>query len=654
MKRVCIGIVMISAALVLVSSLTADVASAEEIPVVVRGDSLPITARLLQNGTYGNPVANQRLFFYDQTQDVLIGSALTDTNGYATVSWNVSINHPLGPSMLNVTFEGNTSLSLSSSCQWSSVIVVSATVIEVQVDENSIHPEDETALIAKITDDHNASISGVTMAVYSEDTLLAVAPTNASGYATFIIDCNGTWCITGQNTLRIVFEQDMARFLNSSQSLISVNIQQIATSIELEDSYNSTVHLNDSFWVQMTIQAEGQNHSDASLVVFLDENPIDAIVSDMNGVARFSLDIDSRYILGIHSIRIEYSGTFRYAPSYIEFDISVISPAAIYIELPDPISVGVESEVQVTLYDLLMRPIPNATIILYDELTNESRLISFSFGQIKTMSHITFHGPLGPRNLHFEVSHSFLINKTRIIPVIVWSQPNIIMIYQSILGYASPSQVVTFQIQLNAGGIYIPERSIAWQIGNHLVTTSTTNSEGVTEAKFPISSVEGPYLLVIGYNGSTLNYELPVVLEYEIIVSRVVPVSVNMVNYSVYPSLQEITVQLSIIALNGTPLEDVNLHYEWLGQRSLTKSHDSGIVEIALRIPTESGVYNLYYETEEAAFTQSSTGYHVLIISSTEAMAAQGVGIPFILISLGVSVMLASIPVLWRRRLIGR
>ncbi|MFX1261780.1 MAG: hypothetical protein ACFFAZ_06825, partial [Promethearchaeota archaeon] len=179
MKRVCIGIVMISAALVLVSSLTADVASAEEIPVVVRGDSLPITARLLQNGTYGNPVANQRLFFYDQTQDVLIGSALTDTNGYATVSWNVSINHPLGPSMLNVTFEGNTSLSLSSSCQWSSVIVVSATVIEVQVDENSIHPEDETALIAKITDDHNASISGVTMAVYSEDTLLAVAPTNA-------------------------------------------------------------------------------------------------------------------------------------------------------------------------------------------------------------------------------------------------------------------------------------------------------------------------------------------------------------------------------------------------------------------------------------------------------------------------------------------
>jgi hypothetical protein len=644
---------MILAALILVSGLTADVASAEETPVVVRGDSAPITAGLLQNGTFGDPVVNQRLLFYDQTQDVFIGSALTDTNGYATVSWNVSFNHPLGPTMLNVTFEGNTSLFLSPSCQWFSVIVVSSTVIEVQVDENPIHPKDEAVITAKITDDHNMSISGVAMAVYSEGTLLAVASTNGSGYATFIIDCNDTWCITGQNTLRIVFEQDMARFLSSSQRLISVNIQQIATSIEIEDFYNSTVHLNDSFWLQMTIRADGQSHSDASLVVFLDENPVDTILSDIDGIATLSLDIDSRYMLGIHNIKIEYSGTFRYAPSYIELDISVISPAAIYIELPDSIRVGVETEVQATLYDLFMRPIPNATIELYDELTQESHLISFSFGKIIATSYITFNGPLGPRNLHFEALHLFLINKTRIIPVIIWSQPNIIMIHQSILGYASPSQVVTFQIQLNASGIYMPERPIAWQIGNHLVTTSITNNDGVAGATFPISSVEGPYLLLISYNGSTLNYELPTLLEYEIIVSRVVPVSVNMVSYSVYPSLQEIAVQLSIIALNGTPLEDVNLYYEWLGLGSLTKSHESGIVEIGLRIPKESGVYNLYYETEEAAFAQSSAGHHTIIISSREAMAGQGVGIPFIVISLGVSVMLASIPVLWRRRFIG-
>jgi hypothetical protein len=34
-------------------------------------------------------------------------------------------------------------------------------------------------------------------------------------------------------------------------------------------------------------------------------------------------------------------------------------------------------------------------------------------------------------------------------------------------------------------------------------------------------------------------------------------------------------------------------------------------------------------------------------------MAAQGVGIPILVLSLGASVSLVSIPILWRRRLVG-
>jgi hypothetical protein len=165
--------------------------------------------------------------------------------------------------------------------------------------------------------------------------------------------------------------------------------------------------------------------------------------------------------------------------------------------------------------------------------------------------------------------------------------------------------------------------------------------------------LEGSYLLVINYNGSILEYELPTGLEYEIIVSRIMPVSVNLIGYSVSTALQEIAVQLSIIALNGTPLENVELYYEWLSQGGLAPSQASGVVEFVLPIPAVSGAYNLYYETEEAAFTYSSTGYHAIIISEAEAMAAQGVGIPVLVLSLGASVSLVSIPILWRRRLIG-
>jgi len=451
--------------LLFISSTTADFASAEEIPVVIRGELAPITARLLQNGTFGDPVMNQCLLFYDQTQDVFIGSAITDSNGYATVQWNVSINHPLGISLLNVTFEGNTSLSLSPSYQWSSVIVVSQTFIEVQVDEYAIHPEDEITLAARVVDDHNVSIVGASIAVYSDSTLLSAGSTNASGYATFIINCNISWCIIGENTLRVTFEQDLIRFLHGSASLISVNVHRITTSLEIQGSYDSEVHLNNSFSMQMVIQAEGENHSNASLLAFVDESLIDAPVSDGNGLVNLTLEIDSRYLLGTHTLKIEYAGSFRYASSYLELELVVISPAIIHVEFPESVQTGAETEVQVVLHDLFQRPIPNAVITIFDELTQESHLISFSPGQTTAISHIAFTGSLGPRNLRIMASeNSFLTNTTRIISVTVWCKPRIFMLYQSILGYASPSQDVTFQIQLNASGIQMPDRLIEWQI----------------------------------------------------------------------------------------------------------------------------------------------------------------------------------------------
>jgi hypothetical protein len=654
LKRVCTGLVIVFVALFFISSITTEVVSAEETPIVVRGELVPVTASLLQNGTFGDPVINQYLLFYDQTLDTLIGSAVTDSNGYATVLWNISLNHPLGLSTLNVTFEGNASLFLAPSYQWISVIVVSHTSLEVQTDEQAVHPDDEITLTARIADDHNVSIAGASIAVYSDNILLSVASSNVSGYVTFIIDCNASWCIIGENTLRVVFEQDLGRFLNNSENSISISVQQVTTSLENQSIYDSEVKLNDSFWMQMTIQAEGENHSNASLVVFLDGNPIDALVSDGNGLATLSLDIDSRYVLGMHTLKIEYTGTFRYAASSLELEITVISPAVILVELPESVQAGVETEVQIVFYDILQRPVTNATITLFDEITQESYLISFSPGQTIATSQIIFSNPLGPRHLQITALGSpFLTNTTGTILVTVWSRPNLFMIHQSILGYASPSQDATFQIQLNASGIQMPNRPIEWHIGDYSVATSTTDHNGVTEETFELPLLEGSYLLVISYNGSILEYELPTSLEYEIVVSRIVPVTVNLVSYSVSTALQEITVQLSIIALNGTPLGNIEMHYEWLSHRNLALSQVSGIVEFGLPIPTASGVYNLYYETEEAPFTYSSTGYHIIVISKTEAMAAQGVGIPILALSLGISVSLVSIPILWRRRLVG-
>ena len=84
---------------------------------VVRGKAIAITSILVQNGSHGDYVPNQRIVFFDQTYNTQLGSDMTDANGVASISWNIPINHPLGPTIINATFFGNESLSLAPSCQ---------------------------------------------------------------------------------------------------------------------------------------------------------------------------------------------------------------------------------------------------------------------------------------------------------------------------------------------------------------------------------------------------------------------------------------------------------------------------------------------------------------------------------------------------------
>jgi hypothetical protein len=60
---------------------------------VCRGEVITITARLLQNITFGSPVPNQELEFYDETINQYISSAVTDSQGFASIDSLCSMSH---------------------------------------------------------------------------------------------------------------------------------------------------------------------------------------------------------------------------------------------------------------------------------------------------------------------------------------------------------------------------------------------------------------------------------------------------------------------------------------------------------------------------------------------------------------------------------
>ena len=95
--------IFISLSLVTFSS---DIVTAEDEIQVIRGSTITITVTVLQNGSSGTPVPNQRIHFFDQTANTLLGSAVSNQNGTVSLDWEIPLNHTIGLTILNATFYG--------------------------------------------------------------------------------------------------------------------------------------------------------------------------------------------------------------------------------------------------------------------------------------------------------------------------------------------------------------------------------------------------------------------------------------------------------------------------------------------------------------------------------------------------------------------
>ncbi|MCK5063214.1 MAG: hypothetical protein KAR23_04740, partial [Candidatus Aenigmarchaeota archaeon] len=75
------------------------------------GDSIKITARLrYDNNTV---VSNQNVSFIDHTYGVYRGSNLTDSSGYVYLYYTIPLMAPTGTHVLNITYDGNSSIYLN-------------------------------------------------------------------------------------------------------------------------------------------------------------------------------------------------------------------------------------------------------------------------------------------------------------------------------------------------------------------------------------------------------------------------------------------------------------------------------------------------------------------------------------------------------------
>ncbi|MHA1588333.1 MAG: hypothetical protein ACTSV9_06110 [Candidatus Thorarchaeota archaeon] len=642
-------IVLAAVSLLFVSSMTT--VSAEGENIVSRGETITITAQLLQNGTYGDPVVNQRIEFFDQTHDSFLGSDMTDSNGLAYIDWPLPSEHPLGFMMINATFRGNQSLSLSPSCQWMPLTVVSSTTMEIQVEDSDLAPGDDLNLIVHLLNDMNESLSGAPLMVVSDSVPLGSGITNDTGHISFSFHCNTSWAQLGANTVSVVYEGDLALFQKDVETSFSVTVEQIATLIKHDNALSDIVTLNDSITLSLTLWANEETLPNGLMMVSLDGTTHSSITTNDSGIATLDLRINEGISLNNHTLIIEYTGTDRYSISILQIHFIVTSPVLIEVLLPEYIVTGTELEISVVVQDILNRPIPSASITILDTLTEKTVTEPLTGNNNSTQLLLPITGPRGIREFIITVNDAqYVTNGTYRFSEPIWFRPTLSLNQSNILGFASPQQEILLVVHLiNNNANYSNKLVEIYSIDSTLISQSITNQVGIATMAFLAPSSEGHFVFLIICSGNESAYELSVILEYSFTVAKTIPVIIIFDYYEIIPQLKEIRVQLTIQGLNGSLLRSIPISYGWLSANMEIDSSNHGLISLHLAIPSTAGSYLLSYESEASGSLQSYAGSVVIVIGEADVSAAQGIGIIALAIGSCLSISLVSIPLIRRR-----
>ena len=632
---------------------TESVAAEGEI-VIIRGDTITITATLLQNGTYGNPVPNQEVFFFDQTFNSYLGSDKTDTSGIASISWDIPLTHSLGLTTINATFYGNESLSLAPSCQWSILTVLSSTNIEINQVPDLLAPGDILSFSVHLTDDSYNPLSNATISIFKDMTPLAAYKTNSTGFIHFEIECNSSWITLGDNDIRVVFQQDLINYLEASENIFTVEISKIPTSLALQGPFSNELTLNEFTDLYIELSDIYDSLPNEPLEVFLDGFPLFLANSNSSGIAHFHLSIDERFSLGSHTLRIQYNGTDRYTESYFETSLDVTSPAKIIITVPESAEIDTDVEIEIDISDLLNRIIPNALISIFDSTSNQRFTISPSSTDTNTIFQYELQGPTGIHSLNIEITeNSFITNTSSSITFTAWSSPEISLLDCNVEHYASPGQEIIFEIQMSDWAGNCSTKLLKFLMDGEIQFSVVTDTNGRATLPFSVPLIENQYNISIFFSGNNTLFELPIQLDYSLQVTRLMPIRLELDFYETVAPLHELSVHLTVRGFNGSTLKGVQVNFEWLDSNIDTESTEEGIIILHLRVPATSGNYVLYYESEISSSVISTSGSFLIDITTSDIMSLEGIGMAGLTIALIASVGITSVPIIRRRYLVG-
>ncbi len=515
-------------------------------------------------------------------------------------------------------------------------------------------PGDILSFTIHLSDDANNSISNATITVFKDSIPLAVSTTNSSGNIHFDIECNSSWITIGNNEIHVVYEQDLHKFLDSSEIVFTIEIAKKPTLLIPQNPISNEITLNESVDLYIELSQENNSLPNQFLEVFLDETFLFFAISNNSGIAHIQMRIDESFTLGLHILKIEYNGTERFSESYFEIPLSVLSPIEIMTNIPTPADIGSNIVVEITVFDLFARAIPRSLIIIHDSVSNQRLTLYSSSIELTTIFQYELYGPPGIHTLNIEItSNPFLMNTSSKSNFTAWSTPNISLIDCNIEHYASPGQEIFFEIHMEDWAGNFSFKQLQLLINNESQFSLETDSNGLTNISFSVPYIENQYIISILYNGNITLFESPVKYDYSLQVTRLMPIRLELNSFDIITPLHELSVHLTLRGFNGSLIQGVKINFIWLDLNFSSITNEKGVIILHFGVPSTNGHYVLFYESEPSTSVLSTSGLFLIEITIADIVSLEGIGITGLTIAIIVSVGISSIPIIRRRYLVG-
>ncbi|MHA1771163.1 MAG: hypothetical protein ACTSYL_09045 [Candidatus Thorarchaeota archaeon] len=622
MKKWPFILLIIAVAICLFSS-SLDVVANDSV-IVTRGRSVVIVASLGGTVPPDIPLEGQVIWFFDESHDLLIGSNKTDHDGVAMFCWNIPRNYYLGYTLVNTTFRGNISLALAPSAQWIWMDIMASSNLDISLESTNLAPGDFLNISARLHDDLGAPLSNVTLSLSTNSDTIGVTTTDENGTAYFVEHCNSSWLQFGTNRLVVAFLGDPSLHILPTSSDFQIDFQKIPTSIDLISFTDRSLTINKTLTMNLSLNTPSDFISGGAIHVFLDGLEIRKYSTGDTGNFTIELYLSSNISIGSHTLRFLYFGTDRYSLSSLDFSFNVTTPLLVNVTIPQPLVLGSWGTIYIHPYDLFGHPVASGELRLSEESTNLSILIGLdSTGE--NVIRFPVRGVRGYHILSLSITkNDFLHNSSLDIQTIYYSRPEIILVNSTIQGYARPEQQISFYLNIKSESGPWGNHELIYNLSVSNEQQTQTDQYGYAQVTLDAPLNESTYCV----NISTIpgSFEIPASFLYNYSVRVKIPTTIELIEFLVLPVLKEVEVRLQIIALNGSTLPNVDLYYSWISISGQVVSNTDGLVVLHLPIPSQSGIYRLFYEIMDAPTIAAASGFYDLSIDSTDVMASQGVG----------------------------